>query len=138
MNKILVVDDEPDVRALVHDIVTGSGYEVFTASTGEEALTKIVSVKPDLVILDVVMPGMSGLEVCRLMKAKPNLRNIRVLMLSALSRDVDQRLIAEAGADSYMRKPFSVNDLLSKIDELLVEGGGASKKWRREKGVPIA
>jgi DNA-binding response OmpR family regulator len=118
LNRVLVVDDEDDIRNLVHDILTGSGYEVFTASTGEEALTKVVAYKPDLVILDVVMSGMSGLEVCRLIKAKPNLKGTRVLMLSALSRAVDQKLIADAGADVYMKKPFSVHDLLSKIDEL--------------------
>ena len=128
MNRVLVVDDEDDIRNLVHDILTGSGYEVFIASTGEEALTKVVALKPDLVILDVVMPGMSGLEVCRLIKAKPNLKGTRVLMLSALSRAVDQKLIADAGADIYMKKPFSVHDLLSKIDELSLSNKPSKSK----------
>jgi len=73
MNRILVVDDEADVLSLVHDILTGSGYEVFTAASGEEGLTKAVSLRPDLIVLDVVMPGLSGLEVCRLVKSKPSL-----------------------------------------------------------------
>ena len=118
MNRALVVDDEEDIRNLVHAILTGNGYEVFTASTGEEALTKAVTLKPDLIILDVVMPGISGLEVCRLIKTKTTLKKIRVLMLSALSRDVDKKMIADSGADGYLRKPFSVNDLLSKIDDM--------------------
>jgi DNA-binding response OmpR family regulator len=118
LNRALVVDDEEDIRNLVHAILTGNGYEVFTASTGEEALTKAVTLKPDLIILDVVMPGISGLEVCRLIKTKTTLKKIRVLMLSALSRDVDKKMIADSGADGYLRKPFSVNDLLSKIDDM--------------------
>lgn len=122
MNRVLVVDDEEDIRDLVHAILTGNGYEVFKAATGEEALTKVVALKPDLVILDVVMPGISGLEVCRLIKAKPNLKKIRVLMLSALSRDVDRKMITDSGADGYLRKPFSVQDLLSKIDGLNSQG----------------
>jgi len=122
MNRVLVVDDEGDIRGLIHDILTGSGYEVFTASSGEDALSKVVSYKPDLVILDVVMPGLSGLEVCRLIKAKPSLKSIRVLIVSALWRDVDKKLITEAGADGYLRKPFSTNEILSKVDELSLEG----------------
>ncbi len=121
MNRVLVVDDEDDVRQLVHDILTGNGYEVFTASSGEEGLSKSVSLKPDLIVLDVVMPGISGLEVCRLVKAKPSMGSVRILILTALGRDVDRQLINEAGADDYLRKPFGVNDLLSKVDELLGE-----------------
>lgn len=128
MNRVLVVDDEGDIRGLVHDILTGSGYEVFMASTGEEALSKAVTYKPDLIILDVVMPGMSGLEVCRLIKAKPSLKGTRILIVSALWREVDKKLIAEAGADGYLRKPFSINDILSKIDELSLDGKSAKGK----------
>jgi len=118
--KILVVDDEADVLSLVHDILTGSGYEVFTAASGKEGLTKAVSLRPDLIVLDVVMPGLSGLEVCRLVKSKPSLSGVRVLVLSALGRDVDRQLIEDAGADGYLRKPFGVKDLLSTVDDLFL------------------
>jgi DNA-binding response OmpR family regulator len=113
-----VVDYEADIRGLIHDILTGCGYEGFTASSGEEGLTEAVSLRPDLIVLDVVMPGLSGLEVCRLVKSTPSLRRVRVLVLSALGRDVDKQLIEDAGADDYLRKPFSVKDLLSRVDEL--------------------
>lgn len=122
MNRVLVVDDEDDVRQLIHDVLTGSGYEVFTASSGEEALTKSVSLTPDLIVLDVVMQRLSGLEVCRLLKAKPSMRGVKVLVLTALGRDVDRQMITEAGADDYLRKPFSVDELLSKVDTLLSDG----------------
>jgi len=119
MNRVVVVDDEPDIRSLVHDILTGVGYEVFTAATGEEGLGKIINLNPDLVVLDVVLPGLSGLEVCRLVKSKPSLSSIRILVLTALARDVDRKLIESAGADGFLRKPFSIGDLLSKTDEVL-------------------
>ena len=128
MNRVLVVDDEDDVRSLVHDILTGNGYEVFAAASGEEGLDKAVSLKPDLIILDVVMPGLSGIEVCRLVKSKPSLQHVRVLVLSALDRDVDRQLIESARADGYLRKPFSVHDLLSKVDELSRERKGATQR----------
>ncbi len=133
MNRILVVDDEEDVRSLVHDILTGNGYEVFTAASGEAGLEKVVSLKPDLVVLDVVMPGLSGLEVCRLLKAKPSLKHIHILVLSALGREVDLKLIEDVGADGYLRKPFSVQDLLGKVDALFTGGKDAEKRAKHRK-----
>ena len=76
MNRVLVVEDEDDVRELLKTILTGNGFEVFTASSGEEALVKVGEVGPDLVVLDLVLPGLSGLEVCRLLKSKESTRGV--------------------------------------------------------------
>ncbi len=120
MNKVLVVDDEPDILRLVHDVLTGSGFEVYTANTGERALDLALTLRPDLVILDIVLPGMSGLEVCRLIKRRRDLK-MRVLFLTALNRVVDVGLMEAAGADGYMGKPFEIDALLTKVDEMLGE-----------------
>ncbi len=88
MNRVLVIDDEADVRELVHDALTGCSYEVFTAASREEGTVKAVNLQPDLIVLDVVMPGLSGFEVCRLLKSKPELKGNCVLMVSALNREL--------------------------------------------------
>jgi len=117
MNRVLVVDDEPDVRELLATILTGCGYEVFKAGSGEEGLVLASEVLPDLVVLDIVLPGLSGFEVCRLVKAK--YPGVKVLVVSALNREIDHEYAAEYGADGYLSKPFKVDELLSTVDGLL-------------------
>lgn len=119
MNRVLVVEDEDDVRELLKTILTGNGFEVFTASSGEEALVKAGEVEPDLVVLDLVLPGLSGLEVCRLLKSKESTRCVKVLFVSALDRDVDLRYAFEAECDGYLVKPFTVAELLLSVDRVL-------------------
>lgn len=119
MNKILIVEDESDIQTLVHRILTANGFEVFEASDGEEGLIKAVSRKPDLIILDLMMPGLSGLEVCRLLKARQDTKHIPIIILSALARDIDKEYARKAGADHYMSKPFLTDDLLVSIDQLM-------------------
>lgn len=119
MNRVLVVEDEDDVRELLKTILTGNGFEVFTASSGEEALVKVGEVEPDLVVLDLVLPGLSGLEVCRLLKNKESTRCVKVLFVSALDRDVDLRYAFEAECDGYLAKPFTVAELLLSVDRVL-------------------
>jgi len=119
MNKILIVEDEADIQALVHRVLTANGFEVFRASNGEEGLIKATTLKPDLIILDLMMPGMSGLEVCRLIKSRQDTKAIPILILSALNRGVDREYAREAGADKYMSKPFQIEDLLVAIDTLM-------------------
>ena len=119
MNKILIVEDEADIQVLVHKVLTANGFEVFRASDGEEGLIKTVTMKPDVVILDLMMSGMSGLEVCRLLKGRQDTMHIPIIILSALDRDVDRKYAKEAGANLYMTKPFRVKDLLVSIDKVM-------------------
>ena len=119
MNKILIVEDEADIQALVHRVLTANGFEVFKASNGEEGLIKATTLKPDLIILDLMMPGMSGLEVCRLIKSRQDTKDIPILILSALNRPVDREYAREAGANKYMSKPFQIEELLVAIDTLM-------------------
>ena len=119
MNKILIVEDEADIQALVHRVLTANGFEVFKASNGEEGLIKATTLKPDLVVLDLMMPGMSGLEVCKLLKMRPDTKDIPIIILSALNREVDREYAKEAGANLYMTKPFRVEELLVAIDGVM-------------------
>jgi len=95
----------------------GSGFEVFQACSGEEGLVLASRLHPDLVVLDIVLPGLSGFEVCRLVKAK--YPGVKVLILSALDREIDHEYAAEYGADEYLSKPFKIDELLSTVDGLL-------------------
>jgi len=114
-DKILIVDDEPDTVNLAKRILERKGYQVITASNGEEALQKSDSDMPDFIFLDVVMPGKSGLEVCRILKTQAKTRLIPVVMFTALGRDVDRKLSKESGADGHLTKPFASESLVGEI-----------------------
>ncbi|MBM5804957.1 MAG: response regulator [Candidatus Verstraetearchaeota archaeon] len=111
-NKILVVDDEPDVLNLAKLVLEGAKLSVITASNGKEALMKAEDEMPDLILLDIVMPGKSGLEVCKILKSQPQTRHIPVAIFTVLDRDVDRMLSVEAGADDFLPKPLKPEDLL--------------------------
>ena len=119
MHRILVVDDEEDVLELARIILGAEGYRVITASSGEEALSIIRDSRPDLVLLDVVMPGLSGLDVCRQLKRDKNKRSIPVIMFTALGSEVDMMLSKQEKADDYVLKPFSQRVLLEKVERHL-------------------
>jgi len=119
MSKILVVDDEPDVLRLASIILESEGYMVVTASSGEEALRMVSEGKPDLVLLDVVMPGLSGLDVCRELKRREETRGIPVIMFTALGSEVDMMLARGEKADGYILKPFTRRLLLEKVERSL-------------------
>jgi CheY-like chemotaxis protein len=121
MDRILVVDDEPDIVNLARRILEKEGYSVTSASDGDEALGVLERERIDLVLLDIVMPGKSGLEVCKIIKEQPKTRNIPVVMFNALGREVDRKLASWAGADAHLTKPFD------KLE--LVEG---MRSWLRE------
>jgi DNA-binding response OmpR family regulator len=121
LNKILIVDDDLDLVKLVNEILVGNGFEVFTASSGEEALSVINDIEPDLIVLDVVLPGLSGYELCRKIKSKKSLDSTKVLFLTVLSRDVDLKWMRECECDGYLAKPFENDELLKKVDEMLRE-----------------
>jgi two-component system KDP operon response regulator KdpE len=110
--RVLVVDDEPQIRRVMRTTLTGAGYEVDDAKTGEEALGKVREFRPDLVLLDVNMPGMSGLATCRAIRADSN---IAIVMLTVRSSESDKVEALDAGADDFVTKPFSTPELLARI-----------------------
>jgi CheY-like chemotaxis protein len=116
---VLIADDESSIRLLVHATIESDDYSVVEASDGAQAWALAQQLKPSLVLLDVQMPGQSGLEVLRSIKADPNLKATRVILLTskAQERDIEVGLIA--GADFYLTKPFSPLDLLTRVEEAL-------------------
>ena len=117
--KILVVDDEVNITQILEFSIGSEGYDVVSASNGEEAIEKARREQPDLIILDVMMPRIDGYEACRILKANPLTKNIPVMLLTAKGRDIDKRLGYEVGATDYIVKPFSPNKLIDRIHELL-------------------
>jgi two-component system KDP operon response regulator KdpE len=110
--RILVVDDEPQIRRIMRATLTGSGYEVDDARTGEEALDKVRNFRPELILLDMNMPGMGGLAACRALRADPN---IAIIMLTVRNSERDKVEALDAGADDFVTKPFSTTELLARI-----------------------
>lgn len=110
--RVLVVDDEPQIRRIMRTTLTGAAYEVDDAKTGEEALEKVRAFRPDLVLLDVNMPGMGGIEACKALRADPN---IAIIMLTVRNTEADKVEALDAGADDFVTKPFSMPELLARI-----------------------
>ncbi len=117
--KVLIVDDEPDAIELVSFNLKKAGLEVITAADGVEALQAARSTLPDLIVLDVMLPGMDGLEVCRSLRRDSKTMTTPIIMLTAKSAEVDRILGLELGADDYVTKPFSPRELLLRIKKLL-------------------
>lgn len=117
--KILLIDDEPDILEIVGYNLKQEGYQVFTALGGREGLDKAKAIKPDLIILDVMMPGMDGIEVCEEIRKDPKLSETMVVFLTARNEDYSQMAGLEAGADDYIAKPIKPKVLISKIKSLL-------------------
>ena len=117
--KILLVDDEPDLVQMVTVRLKAAGYEVFTSYDGQDALEQVKRVKPDLIILDLMLPKMDGYKVCRLLKFDERTRNIPILIFTARAQVEDVTLATECGADGYLTKPFEAKVLLGKMQELL-------------------
>jgi DNA-binding response OmpR family regulator len=113
---VLVVDDDPDIRDLVTMKIASAGFDVRTAADGEAALAAARAFMPDLVLLDRMMPGLDGLQVCRMLRADPDLDRTLVLMLTAKARESDVRDGFAAGADGYITKPFSPCELLARVE----------------------
>lgn len=117
--KILIADDEPSIVAAVEFLLKRDGYDVRVARTGDEALELIEASPPDLVLLDVMMPGKSGYELCKRLRERPEWRGLKIIMLSAKGRDAEVSRGLSLGADVYITKPFSTRDLMAKIHGLL-------------------
>ena len=118
-NKILIVDDEQAMRFTMKECISEAGLIPVTASGGEEALRMVAEHKPSLILLDVMMPGMSGIEVCRKLRDNPKTSGIKIIMVSARGQEKEKDEGIQAGADRYITKPFNYHDLLESIDELL-------------------
>jgi DNA-binding response OmpR family regulator len=117
--RVLIVDDEPNILASLEFILEKAGLQVAVARDGQEALDAVARFRPDLVLLDVIMPVLNGYEVCQRLKSDPATKDVRVLMLSAKVRDVEVAKALELGADAYVTKPFSTRELVAKVRELL-------------------
>jgi DNA-binding response OmpR family regulator len=117
--KVLIADDEPSIVTALEFLLGAKGYEVDVARNGDEALGRILAGRPDLVLLDVMMPGKSGYEVCREIRARPELARTKVVMLSAKGAQADAAKGLDAGADFYVTKPFSNRELMDTIGKLL-------------------
>src|SRR3989454_5236036 len=122
MAKILVVDDEPDAVELVEFNLKSAGYEVVTAADGSEALKKARAHSPDLIVLDLMLPEVDGVEVCKILRRDPATSGIRVIMLTAKAAEIDRVLGLELGADDYVTKPFSPRELVLRVKKILQRG----------------
>jgi DNA-binding response OmpR family regulator len=128
--RILLVDDEVDLVEVVKLRLETVGYEIIPAYDGQEALDKARSEKPDLIILDLMLPKMDGYKVCGLLKKDPRYSGIPIIMFTARAQEDDEALGREMGADAYITKPFEPQALIAKIKELL-EGGKDEKEKKR-------
>jgi len=133
MDRIMVVDDEPDIVSLLKLVLEAEGYEVVPALSGDIALQLAEIETPDLVLLDLMMPGKSGLETCRILKNRPRTKNSPIIIFSALGRDVDKKQTAEAGATAHITKPFNNVGLIREVKRCLGESRGL--KFARQLGI---
>lgn len=121
--KVLIVDDEPNIVTALEFLFRRSGYDVRLATNGAEALAMVDAFRPDVVLLDVMMPVKSGYEVCQVMRERPELAQIKIVMLSAKGSEAEVNKGLSLGADLYITKPFSTQELVATIDRLFGQGG---------------
>lgn len=117
--RILIVDDEPNIVVPLEFLMQQNNYDVQTAETGEKALDLISNWKPDLILLDIMLPGMDGYEVCQKIRQEKELNHIRIVFLSAMARSIDIAKGMGLAADDYITKPFAIDYVVNKIKELL-------------------
>src|SRR5512135_2015995 len=127
-SKILVVDDEPEAVELVEFNLKQAGFSVTTAADGAEALNKARATPPDLIVLDLMLPEISGLEVCKMLRRDPATSALPIIMLTAKAAEIDRVLGLELGADDYITKPFSPRELLLRIKNILQRGRAPAKE----------
>jgi len=116
--KILIADDEPDILEIIEFNLQAQGYDVTTAKNGDEAFEKAKKINPDLIILDIMMPGKNGIEVCNLLRMIPAFKQTLIIFLTALSDETTEIKGLESGADDYLTKPISPKILISKVNAL--------------------
>ncbi len=126
MSKILIVEDEPDMVLGLKDNFEFEGYEVVTAADGLVGLERARSQKPDLIILDIMLPRLSGLEVCKILRSEGH--DLPIIMLTARGQEIDKVVGLELGADDYVTKPFSIRELLARVRAILRRSEGTKKR----------
>ncbi|MFC1879889.1 response regulator transcription factor [Thermodesulfobacteriota bacterium] len=117
--EILIVDDEPSIVVPIQFLMEQQGYSVLVAENGEDALDVIYKYKPDLILLDIMLPRIDGYEVCEIVRLNPEYRGIKIIFLTAKGREVEIAKGLSLGADAYITKPFSNTELIAKVKELL-------------------
>jgi DNA-binding response OmpR family regulator len=123
MAKILIAEDERDIRDLITFTLRFAGHEVFAAANGEEAVEMAPMVNPDLILMDVRMPRMTGYEACKILKASPDLKDIPVVFLSAKGQESEKQQGLDAGAEDYLLKPFAPDQLTARVKSILAKFG---------------
>jgi two-component system alkaline phosphatase synthesis response regulator PhoP len=118
-SKILIVDDEPNIVLPLQFLMEQNNFEVYVASSGEEAIEKIMQFTPDLILLDIMLPGIDGYEVCEIVRLNPKWKHTKIIFLTAKGRDVDVAKGLVLGADEYIIKPFANSEVVDKVKELL-------------------
>lgn len=119
--KILVIEDDPATSRLVDYSLRHEGYQVITCSNGLEGIRKAQSENPDLVILDVMLPGMDGFEICNRLKHDPATSSLPILMFSAKAQEIDKEMGAKVGADDYLTKPSAPSEIINRVEKLLLK-----------------
>jgi DNA-binding response OmpR family regulator len=117
--RILIADDEPNIVVSLEYLMKREGFEVAVVSDGEAALKAVASLRPDLILLDIMLPKKDGFEVCQQIRANPEWRGVKVVMLTAKGRDTEVTKGLALGADAYVTKPFSTKDLVAQVRQLL-------------------
>ncbi|MDE3124130.1 MAG: response regulator [Bacteroidota bacterium] len=128
--RILIADDEPDILEIIHYNLTKEGYEVISAKDGDEAIEKAKMVKPDLIILDIMMPHKTGIEVCTILRTQSQFQQTLIIFLTALSDETSHIKGLETGADDYISKPISPKMLISRVNALF-------RRIQKEDGKPL-
>ena len=122
--KVLIVDDEPNIIVPLQFLMEQNGYEVIVAATGEEAMAALAANQPDLILLDIMLPGIDGYQVCQTIRAESRWQDIKIIFISAMGREVDVAKGLALAADAYITKPFAIADVVEKVNRLLkVEDG---------------
>jgi two-component system phosphate regulon response regulator PhoB len=133
MSRILIVDDEPDALELIEFNLKAAGFEVLTAADGADAVQKARSRSPDLILLDLMIPEVDGLEVCKILRRDPATSATPIIMLTAKAAEMDRVIGLELGADDYITKPFSPRELVLRVRNLLKRRGTAPQKAEQYK-----
>ncbi len=137
--KILVVEDDQDILSLIEWHLKAEGFQTLTATNGQKGLDIAMAQRPDLIILDLMLPGLDGLELCRVLKKNKDTEHVFVIMLTAKGEEVDRIVGFELGADDYMVKPFSPRELLLRVKAIIrrADGGGETPVILRHKALSI-
>ncbi len=117
--KVLIVDDEPNIVLSLEFLMEEAGYDVRSVTDGQQALDAVRVEVPDLILLDIMLPKLDGYEICREIRANPRCKDVRVIMLTAKGREVDQEKGLAFGADEYITKPFSTREVVEKVKQIL-------------------